>query len=94
MLVDVTQLPLSKAQVPGCHLHVCGWKIPGGFLRAAIKALATHLHVACVGVHVHVRVRGRVWRRGRLMGDLDLTFFPPLSLHWTDAPQDATLLSW
>ena len=39
--------------------------------------------------------KGLVWRKGRLMGDLDVTFFSPLlSFHWTDAPQDATLLSW
>lgn len=35
-----------------------GGIFPVGFSFATIKALATHLHVACVGVRVHVRAMG------------------------------------
>lgn len=42
-----------------------------------LKLLTAHLHVVCVGVRVHARVRGRVWRRGWVMGDLDVPNFTP-----------------
>lgn len=52
----------------------------------------------CVSVHTLTCAReGSAVEEGVvLMGNLDLPnfFFPPFSFHWTDAPQDATLLSW
>lgn len=63
--------------------HECGSesaaRSPVGFSQflLQLKLLAAHLHVVCVGVRVHARVRGRVWRRGWVMGDLDVPNFTP-----------------
>lgn len=82
--------------MPECHERGSESPVGSSQFQLQLKLLAAHLHVVCVGVRVHARVSGRVWRRGWVMGDLDVPNFnpDPISFLWIDAPQDATLLSW